>query len=98
MRPPRLLPDVASCDTDDGLVLLDTRTGRYFQLNITAAAVLRALLAGTPATEIADQIAATRPVTLQQAQADITALIDHLTQARLLAISDTARNTRSGTP
>ncbi|USA02001.1 hypothetical protein NCG97_17145 [Streptomyces lydicamycinicus] len=35
-----------STDTDDGTVLLNERTGRYWQLNATGGQVLRQLLDG----------------------------------------------------
>ncbi|MEV0617455.1 lasso peptide biosynthesis PqqD family chaperone [Nonomuraea sp. NPDC050404] len=93
--PPLLHPDVAACDTDDGLVLLDTGTGRYFQLNATAGAILRALLDGVSVARVADMLAASRPVTAEQAATDITALLDDLTRARL--ITDTRTNTDTST-
>jgi hypothetical protein len=40
----RLRADVSAIDADDGLVLLDERSGKYYQLNSSGAIVLRALL------------------------------------------------------
>ena len=42
----RLPSHVSITDTDDGVVLLQQRTGRYFQLNHTGGRVLRRLLDG----------------------------------------------------
>ncbi|MDT0322272.1 lasso peptide biosynthesis PqqD family chaperone [Streptomyces millisiae] len=80
---PRLRPDITACDAADGMVLLDERTGRYWQLNATAAQVLRALLDGRAPEEIASGLAATHEVRPERAAADIAALIDHLATARL---------------
>jgi hypothetical protein len=75
---------VTCCDTDDGLVLLDGRRGRYWQLNTTGAAILRALLDGASPQDIAQQLSHKRPVDPEQAAGDVTALIDQLTGARLV--------------
>ncbi|MFH8562059.1 lasso peptide biosynthesis PqqD family chaperone [Streptomyces sp. NPDC017988] len=79
-----LRADVTCCDTDDGLVLLDGRRGRYWQLNTTGATILRALLDGATPQNIARQLAQKRPVALEQATGDVAALIDQLTRAHLL--------------
>ncbi|GLZ31280.1 hypothetical protein Lesp02_34680 [Lentzea sp. NBRC 105346] len=42
----QLEPHVSFAETGDGMVLLDERTGRYFQLNTTGVAVLRVLQSG----------------------------------------------------
>jgi hypothetical protein len=56
-----LRADVTYCDTEDGLVLLDGRRGRYWQLNTTGATVLRALLDGATPQNIARQLSQTSP-------------------------------------
>ncbi|MET9431764.1 MULTISPECIES: lasso peptide biosynthesis PqqD family chaperone [unclassified Streptomyces] len=80
----RLCGDVTACDTDDGLVLLDGRRGRYWQLNTTGAAILRALLGGARPEQVAEQLARKQPVAPEQAAADIEDLIARLTGARLI--------------
>ncbi|MGH3694309.1 MAG: lasso peptide biosynthesis PqqD family chaperone [Pseudonocardiaceae bacterium] len=85
--PPRLRPDIATTDTDDGLVLLDERTGHYWQLNATGAHVLHALLAGQHPEQIAHEVAIRYRIELQQAQHDITALTDHLQAVKLVTSS-----------
>ena len=47
-----LRADVSMTDTDTGLVLLDERTGKYWQTNATGAFVLHQLLDGTPAPHV----------------------------------------------
>ncbi|WP_405750263.1 lasso peptide biosynthesis PqqD family chaperone [Streptomyces sp. NBC_00012] len=80
----RLRTDVACCPTDDGMVLLDERDGRYWQLNATGATVLQALLDGAGLEQIADRLSVTRPVPRGRAAADVTALLEHLTRCGLV--------------
>ncbi|MBO8185187.1 lasso peptide biosynthesis PqqD family chaperone [Streptomyces spirodelae] len=80
----RLRTDVTTCETDDGLVLLDARSGRYWQLNATGAAILRASLNGATPQQIAARLATRQPVTTEQATRDVQALIEQLEQARLV--------------
>jgi hypothetical protein len=80
----RLRPDVVTCDTGRGLVLLDARRGRYWQLNATGAAVLRGLLDGAAPDRLAAALAARQPVAAEQAAEDIATLVADLTRARLV--------------
>ncbi len=83
----RLRADVTACPTEDGMVLLDERTGHYWQLNTTGAAVLQALLDGAAPEHITDRLATARPVSRQRAAADVTALLEALTRAKLVSAS-----------
>ncbi|MFC4517589.1 lasso peptide biosynthesis PqqD family chaperone [Streptomyces ehimensis] len=83
----RLRTDVTCCTTENGMVLLEERTGRYWQLNATGASVLQALLEGFTPGQIADQLARTRPVTRDRATADVNSLLEQLTRAGLVAAS-----------
>lgn len=80
----RLHPDVISTDTDDGTVLLNERTGRYWQLNKTGARVLQGLLDGQEAAGIAAELADRYGIGLQQAERDVTAVIERLSGAKLV--------------
>lgn len=80
----RLGPDVVTCDTDGGLVLLDSRRGRYWQLNATGAAILRGLLSGAAVERIAAELSRKQPVAADRAAEDIGALVEQLTRARLV--------------
>ncbi|MFD6393061.1 lasso peptide biosynthesis PqqD family chaperone [Nocardia sp. NPDC055029] len=80
----QLRTDVSCCPTQDGMVLLDERDGRYWQLNTTGAAVVSALLDGATPEQVADRLAATRPVDRDRAGADVAALLDHLTRVGLV--------------
>ncbi|WP_326595671.1 lasso peptide biosynthesis PqqD family chaperone [Streptomyces sp. NBC_01803] len=79
----RLRRDITARDTGTGMVLLDERKGRHWQLNATGALVLRALLGGATPEEAADRLAADRSVAREQATADVGALIERLTSVRL---------------
>jgi hypothetical protein len=83
----RLRSDVTACATDEGMVLLDERAGRYWQLNTTGALIVKALLDGATPEQIAGRLAASRPVTAERAAADVTTLLDHLTRARLVSVA-----------
>ncbi|HET9254103.1 MAG TPA: lasso peptide biosynthesis PqqD family chaperone [Pseudonocardiaceae bacterium] len=82
--PLRLRPDIATTDTEDGLVLLDERSGRYWQLNLTGAATLQALLAGEDPGQIAQDLATRYGISVEQARQDITALTVRLHTAKLV--------------
>ena len=82
--PLRLRPEIATTDTDDGLVLLDERTGRYWQLNPTGAHVLHALLAGQHPNHITTELINRYHIDATQAQQDIAALTDQLHTAKLV--------------
>ncbi|MFI2611234.1 lasso peptide biosynthesis PqqD family chaperone [Kitasatospora sp. NPDC018619] len=83
--PARLRPDVTLTPTDDGAVLLDERSGRYYQLNRTGLLVLRALLEGRTAEEAAAGLAARHPVTADRARSDVERLHRSLRTAGLVA-------------
>jgi coenzyme PQQ synthesis protein D (PqqD) len=73
-----LADHVSVTETEDGVVLLDQRAGRYWQLNQTAALVLRCLLdGGTPeaARSVLQNCCSVSP---EQADRDVTALIGSL--------------------
>jgi Coenzyme PQQ synthesis protein D (PqqD) len=80
----RLRPDVSAAHTDNGLILLDERDGRYWQLNPTATHILSNLLAGATSQQTAELLAGRYPVTTDQAAADITAFLGHLYKAGLV--------------
>jgi Coenzyme PQQ synthesis protein D (PqqD) len=80
----RLRADVSTAETDDGMVLLDERVGRYWQLNLTGALVLRLLLDGCTPHQVAQTLADQYPVSAKQAAADIAVLLARLRAAGLL--------------
>ncbi len=52
----RLHPHVSIVEADDGMVLLDERAGRYWQLNSVGVLVLRTLLNGATPEEIVEKL------------------------------------------
>lgn len=79
-----LPPDVTTADTGEGLVILDQRNGRYWQLNRTGAAILRLLLDGNSPEQAAARLAEKAPVPAERALTDVRSLVDALSSARLV--------------
>ncbi|GHE64541.1 hypothetical protein GCM10018785_36850 [Streptomyces longispororuber] len=79
-----LKPDVTATDTEDGLVLLDERSGRYWQLNRSGATTLRLLLDGHTPEETALRLARLHPDAADRALTDVRALLAALDRARLV--------------
>jgi hypothetical protein len=84
---PRLRTGVATTETADGLVLLDERTGRYWQLNPNGSRVLNALLAGDEPGRIAEEFATRYRISIEQAQRDVTTVTALLYSSNLVQAS-----------
>ncbi|SFQ48817.1 Coenzyme PQQ synthesis protein D (PqqD) [Amycolatopsis arida] len=80
----RLRPDVSLTDTEYGTVLLDERSGRYWQLNPTATVVVRTLLDGGDAEAAVSALAGEYAVAEDRARNDVTSLVDGLRSAGLV--------------
>jgi PqqD family protein of HPr-rel-A system len=80
----RLLPGVSTADTAYGTVLLDERSGDYWQLNPTAAEAVRRLAGGATTAQAAEALAEQFDVDPAQALEDVTALVEQLRAARLV--------------
>jgi hypothetical protein len=78
-----LRPHVTATPTGDGMMLLDQRSGWYWQINATAALVLRTLLDGATAEEAATALTAAYPAAAGRAADDVAALVRQLHEARL---------------
>lgn len=74
-----LAPDVTVTEADGGLVLLDERRGRFYQLNPAGATALRLLLDGRPDEEVAAALG--DPA---RALPDVRALTDALLRSGLV--------------
>ncbi|WP_030144841.1 lasso peptide biosynthesis PqqD family chaperone [Spirillospora albida] len=79
----RLRPGVSTADTAYGTVLLDERSGEYWQLNPTAALIVRRLSGGDDPATTATALSAEFDVSPGQALRDVTALLDQLRTAKL---------------
>ncbi|WP_190066120.1 lasso peptide biosynthesis PqqD family chaperone [Streptomyces griseocarneus] len=77
--------DVCAMDTEDGMVLLDKVTGRYWQLNGTATLILRTLLGGAAPPDTACRLREVYPqLTAERSLSDTAAVIGALFEARLV--------------
>ncbi|WP_167473438.1 lasso peptide biosynthesis PqqD family chaperone [Nocardia arthritidis] len=74
--------DVAK--TRDGYVLLDGRSGTYWEINGTGRVVVETLLAGGELDAAAVAVAAEYDIELEQAQRDLTEFVDEIVSKGLL--------------
>ncbi|MEV0370684.1 lasso peptide biosynthesis PqqD family chaperone [Streptomyces sp. NPDC050636] len=82
--PLSLAPHITSARTPGGLVLLNTRTGRYWQLNDTGTLVLEHLLAGGSCTSAAAELRTRHPEAADRVEADTVGLLETLKSAELV--------------
>jgi hypothetical protein len=80
----RLRAGVSSAETDYGIMLLDEDSGRYWNLNPTAAVVLRTLLDGGTPDQAAGEISERYAVEAATAGRDVRELLDGLRAAGLV--------------
>jgi hypothetical protein len=66
-------------------ILLDTRSGHYFELNAVGTCIVRALLEGVNERELHRRVAARFDVDADQARSDCAAFLDTLRARNLLA-------------
>ncbi|MFJ8648454.1 lasso peptide biosynthesis PqqD family chaperone [Streptomyces sp. NPDC093546] len=77
--------DVSTADTDYGTVLLDERSGQYWELNPTGTVVVRALMAGGDEAAAADALVAAYDIDRTRAEQDVAALVAELRSSGLVA-------------
>ncbi|MDT0392500.1 lasso peptide biosynthesis PqqD family chaperone [Streptomyces sp. DSM 41921] len=80
----RFGPDVSTAETAYGTVLLDERSGDYWELNPTATLVVTTLLQGGDEAAAADALVARFDVDRAGAERDVTALVRELREAGLV--------------
>ncbi|MBG0816446.1 lasso peptide biosynthesis PqqD family chaperone [Planomonospora sp. ID82291] len=80
----RLRAGVATTATDYGAVLLDERSGAFWQLNPTAALAVSRLSAGDTPEQAAAALAAEFEIGPEQALEDVQALVEDLRAAGLV--------------
>ncbi|MDQ4031590.1 MAG: lasso peptide biosynthesis PqqD family chaperone [Actinomycetota bacterium] len=78
-----LAPHVTTTRTEHGVVLLDERTGRYWQMNGTGALVLRSLIDGKTLESVVADLRDRYPAASEQAGRDVETLLDALRTAKL---------------
>ncbi|MGH3242038.1 MAG: lasso peptide biosynthesis PqqD family chaperone [Spirillospora sp.] len=75
---------VSLTETEDGMVLLDERGGRYFQLNGTGAAVVRMLAEAATVEDVIARLTRDHPAHAERVPADVQALMSSLRAAGLI--------------
>jgi Coenzyme PQQ synthesis protein D (PqqD) len=80
----QLRDGVSAADTDYGMALLDEDSGQYWNLNPTAALVLRTLLGGGTTAQAVQELTAQYAVDADTASRDIEDLVGELHAAGLV--------------
>jgi hypothetical protein len=80
----KLRNGVSSADTDYGIMLLDEDSGQYWNLNPTAALVLRRLLDGASPAQAVQELTQQYAVDAGTANRDVQDLMDGLHSAGLV--------------
>jgi coenzyme PQQ synthesis protein D (PqqD) len=80
----KLREGVSSADTDYGIMLLDEDSGRYWNLNPTAALALRSLLDGGTIDQTVQELTERYSVDAGTASRDVRELLDGLRSAGLV--------------
>ncbi|MBM4792951.1 lasso peptide biosynthesis PqqD family chaperone [Streptomyces sioyaensis] len=76
---------VSTAATDYGTVLLDERSGQYWELNPTASLIVTTLLAGGDETAAADALLAEFGIDRTRAEQDVATLVEELRASGLAA-------------
>ncbi|MEV4437052.1 lasso peptide biosynthesis PqqD family chaperone [Streptomyces sp. NPDC049555] len=79
----RLGADVCTATTAYGTVLLDQRSGEYWELNPTGTLVVRTLLEGGDEQDAVDALVAEFDIDRDQAARDVSALTEQLRSSGL---------------
>ncbi|MET9485171.1 lasso peptide biosynthesis PqqD family chaperone [Streptomyces sp. NPDC006638] len=85
MKDIALSPFVTMTETEDGMVFLNKRTGRYWQLNGTGSEVVRLLLSGETVESAAGRLQEKYPDASDKTVSDVHTLVRQLQAAKLLA-------------
>jgi len=80
----KLRDGVSAADTDYGMALLDEDSGRYWNLNPTAALALRTLLDGASTAQAVRELTEQYAVDADTASQDVEALLGDLRSAGLV--------------
>ncbi|WP_431999757.1 lasso peptide biosynthesis PqqD family chaperone [Streptomyces sioyaensis] len=76
---------VSTAATDYGTVLLDERSGQYWELNPTASLIVTTLLAGGDETAAVDALLAEFGIEPARAEQDVATLVEELRASGLAA-------------
>jgi hypothetical protein len=84
----RVVESVKVTDTQDGVVLLDVREGMCFPLDLVGTLIWKRLEQGSQVREIAQHIADTFHIPLDQASGDVKEFVQQLQKERLVINED----------
>ncbi|MGV9881551.1 lasso peptide biosynthesis PqqD family chaperone [Streptomyces sp. NPDC003006] len=79
----RFDPDVSTAETDYGTVLLDQRSGDYWELNPTGTLVVKTLLDGGGEAAAVDALVTEFDIGRARAEQDVAALVEELRESGL---------------
>ncbi|MGW7081478.1 lasso peptide biosynthesis PqqD family chaperone [Streptomyces sp. NPDC054866] len=79
----RFGPDVSTAETEYGTVLLDQRSGDYWELNPTGTLVVKTLLDGGEEVAAVDALVTEFDIDRARAEQDVTALVRELRESGL---------------
>lgn len=79
----RFRPDVSTAETQYGTVLLDERSGHYWELNPSGTLVVKTLMDGGDEAAAVDALVARFDVARALAERDVTALVRELRETGL---------------
>ncbi|MGW0534776.1 lasso peptide biosynthesis PqqD family chaperone [Streptomyces sp. NPDC003032] len=79
----RFDPDVSTAETDYGTVLLDQRSGDYWELNPTGTLVVKTLLDGGGEAAAVDALVTEFDIGRARAEQDVAALVRELRESGL---------------
>ena len=80
----QLSKHVRLSEADSGAVLLDTKRGRYWQLNITSARIVKLLIDGSTIADIVNTLTEETDAPRARIEADVTNTIQSLRKAGLI--------------
>jgi hypothetical protein len=80
----KISKSVILTETDDGMVLLEERIGRYWQLNSTGAVVLRTLDQGGTVQQAITELTTERPEASERIESDVRTFLETLRQAGVI--------------
>ncbi|MFE5475028.1 lasso peptide biosynthesis PqqD family chaperone [Nocardia sp. NPDC056541] len=80
----KLTAHVDLAKTDNGAILLNSRTGAYWEVNDTGRHIIEALIESGSREAAAQAIVEKFDVSLEQAEADIKKIVEELSEAGLL--------------
>ncbi|MFE3181774.1 lasso peptide biosynthesis PqqD family chaperone [Streptomyces violascens] len=81
----RFATDVSTAQTDYGTVLLDERSGQYWELNPVATLIVETLRAGGDEAAATDAVVAEFDIDRERAQRDVTQLVAEMRASGLIA-------------